>query len=105
LADGLRNSGQMDRSLLNYTLAFALQLNKSTENLSQVSRIIIDTNRCVELATFLGAASTGLLSINHPRLVMGAFRQPLVGTSAFQVAKLRGSPHQLTLSRNSHLVL
>jgi hypothetical protein len=31
--------------------------------------------------------------------------QPLVGTSAFQVAELRGSPQQLSLSWNSQSVL
>jgi hypothetical protein len=55
--------------------------------------------------TFLGTASTGLLSISPPWLPMGDLNQPLVGTSAFQVAELRGSPRQLTLSQNSQFVL
>jgi hypothetical protein len=65
----------------------------------------VDTNRCVDLAALLGAASTDLLSISPPRLPVGDFSQPLVGTSAFQFAELRGSPHQVTLSENSQLVL
>jgi hypothetical protein len=50
--------------LLNYTLAFALQLRKSTENLSQDRRIVLDINRCINLAALLGVASTSLLSIS-----------------------------------------
>jgi hypothetical protein len=91
--------------LFNYILAFALQLRKGTENLSKGSRVELDTTRCVDLATFFGAASTGLLSIGPPQLNVGDFRQPLIGTTVFHVAELRGSPHQLTLSRNSQLVL
>jgi hypothetical protein len=49
---------------------------------------------CVNLAALLGAVSTGLVSIS-PQLPMGNFSQPLVGTSVFQVAKLRGSLHWL----------
>jgi hypothetical protein len=86
--------------LLKYSLTFALQLRKSTENLSQGSRVVETTSRA-DLAAFLGTASALLLNINPPRLPVGDFSQPLVGTGAFQVAELRGSPHQLTLSRNS----
>jgi hypothetical protein len=39
---------------------------------------------------------TSLLSINPPLLAAGEFSQPTVGTSAFQVAELRGSPHRIT---------
>jgi hypothetical protein len=53
------------------------------------------------IGSHLGAASTGLLDINPPWLTVGDLRQPLVGTSAFQVAEIRGSTHQLPLSRNS----
>jgi hypothetical protein len=72
---------------------------------SKFSRIVLDINRCVDLAALLGAASTGLLSIGPPRLTVGDFRQPWISTSAFQDSELGGSPHQLTLSRNSQLVL
>jgi hypothetical protein len=54
---------------------------------------------------FSGAASTGVLSISPPRLPVGDFSQPLFGTSAFQVTELRGSPHQLSSSQNSQIVL
>jgi hypothetical protein len=80
--------------VLNYTLALALQLRKSTENLSQGSRVDGDT-RCADLAAFSETASAGLLNINPPRLQVGDFSQPLVGTGAFQVAELGGSTHQL----------
>jgi hypothetical protein len=63
------------------------------------------TTRCADLAVFLGTASAGLLSISPPRLPVGDFSQPFVDTRAFQVAELRGSPHQPTLSRNSQSVL
>jgi hypothetical protein len=99
-----RLEGRRARSPSNCTLAFALQKRKSTQNLSQLSRVVLDTTRCVDLATFLRAASAGLLNISPPRLTVADFRQPLVGTCAFQVADLRVSPQQLTLSRKSRLV-
>jgi hypothetical protein len=46
-------------------------------------------------------ACCSLLRLRYPWI----FSQPLVGTSAFKVAVLRGSPHQLTSSRNSGSVL
>jgi hypothetical protein len=48
---------------LNYILAFALQLWKRMENLSQSSQVVLDTTFCIDLATFLGATSTVLLII------------------------------------------
>jgi hypothetical protein len=65
----------------------------------------LETTCCVDLAAFLGAPSKGLLSISLPWLPVGDFSHPLVGKSAFQVAELRGSLHQLTLSLNSQSVL
>jgi hypothetical protein len=74
------------------------------ENLSQGSRVVgHDSLR--RLGRLLGTASVGLLNISPPRLPVGDFSQPLVGKSASQVTELRGSPHQLTLSRNSQSVL
>jgi hypothetical protein len=64
---------------------------------------VLDTNRFVDLTPLSGAASTVLLSIS-PRLKVGDFRQPFIGTSAFHVAELRGSPHQLTFCRSSDVV-
>lgn len=52
-------------------------------------RIVLETNCCVDLAVFLGAASTGLLSISHTRLTVEDFRQPLVRASALHVFELR----------------
>jgi hypothetical protein len=74
------------------------------KNLSQLSRAVFDTTRCVDLAAFSGVASTGLLSINIYRVTVDEFRDPLVGTSDLQLAKLRYSPHQLTLRRNSQFI-
>jgi hypothetical protein len=65
---------------------------------------MLGTSRCIDLAMFIGAALTGLLNISR-RLLMGDFRQPLVGTSAFQVAELRGSPHRLNSNQSSQSVL
>jgi hypothetical protein len=76
-------------ALLDYTLEFALHLRKCMENLNQGSRVV--SARCVDLAVFLGAASTGLLSISPPRLPVGGFSHLLVGTSAFHIDELRGS--------------
>jgi hypothetical protein len=39
----------------NYTLAFALQLRKGTENLSQCGRLVLDTSCCVGMAVFKGS--------------------------------------------------
>jgi hypothetical protein len=46
-----------------YTLAFALQLRKSVEKLSQGSRLVLDLGRCVKVAASSGSASAGLLSV------------------------------------------
>jgi hypothetical protein len=103
-AEGLHDWGRRVVPLLNYTLAFALQLRESTENLCQCSRVVGDYS-LRRLGRLLGTASAGLLNISPPRLAVGDFSQPLVGTSAFQVAELRGSRRQLTLSQNSQSVL
>jgi hypothetical protein len=42
LAEGLHVCGQLGVSLLNYTLAFNLQLRKNTENHSKSSRVVTD---------------------------------------------------------------
>jgi hypothetical protein len=67
-------------------------------NLSQGTRVL-DTNRCLDLAALLGPALTGLL------ITVDNAGQPLVCASAFQVSELRGFPNQISLSRNSQLVL
>jgi hypothetical protein len=81
----------------NYTLAFALKLRKSTGNVSQGAC----TSRCVDLAAFLGAASTGQKSVSPPRLHMNDFNLPLVGIGAFQVDEIRGFQHHRTSSQSS----
>jgi hypothetical protein len=42
LAEGLHDWGMRAVPLFSYTLAFALQLRKSTENLSQGSRLVLN---------------------------------------------------------------
>jgi hypothetical protein len=101
LAEGLRDKRRRPCPFLSYTLAFSLQLRKSTENLSHGSLSVLGISRCVDLATLLGAASTDPQIINPPRLPSGDFSPPLVGTSAFEVSELRASPYRLTLSHSS----
>jgi hypothetical protein len=90
---------------VSYTLAFASQPRKRTENLSQGTQVVLDTDRCVHMAAILGAASTGLLSVSPPQLTVGDCRQPLVGTGVFQLVDPKGFPRQLTSSPNSQSVL
>jgi hypothetical protein len=61
-------------------LTCALQLRKSMEILGQVSRLVLDTSRSVELTALLGTVLIGVLSISHPRLLLDYFSQSLVGT-------------------------
>jgi hypothetical protein len=51
LAKDLHDWGRWAVFLLNYTLAFALQLKKSTENLNQGSRVV-KTTRCADQTVF-----------------------------------------------------
>jgi hypothetical protein len=62
-------------------LVICLQQRKSTENLSQDSQVVLDTNHCINLSAFL-LSSAGLISIIPPLLSVGDFRQALVGTGA-----------------------
>jgi hypothetical protein len=103
-AEGLHDWGRQAVPLLNYILEFALQLRKSTENLSQCSRVDGDYS-FRRLGRLFMDTSAGLLNISPPRLPVGDFSQPVVGTSFFQVAELRDSPNQPTLCRNSQTVL
>lgn len=94
MADGLGGGG----ALLICTQALAIQLREVTENLSQDSQTVLDTNRYVNLITLLGVASSGILNISYPRLAVDDFRYSLVVTSVFQVAELKDFWHQLTFS-------
>jgi hypothetical protein len=94
LAEGLHDWGRGALPLLNYALAFALQLRKSTENLSQVAELL-ETTRCVDLAVFLGTASAGLLSISPPRLpVLVNFPVTKVLRCVIRNAKTLGLQHR-----------
>jgi hypothetical protein len=91
MVEGHDDWGRRAVPLLNYILAFALKLRNSTRNISWSSRVVR-----------LLIASTGLLSISS-RLPVGAFSRPLIGTGISQVVEIRGSLHQITLSRNSQI--
>jgi hypothetical protein len=104
LAEGPHDWERRAKPPLNCILSFAIQPRKSAENISQVSRV----------ATGLLVAPTWLSSGGQPRLACCTlfhlgypwdFRQPSVGTGAFQVAGPRVSPHQLTLGRNPQSAL
>lgn len=73
------------------TLEFAVQPRKITKNLSgQINSVKHLSLRW--LGCIIGTASTGLKSIST-RLTMDDFIQLLVGRSALQVVKLKGSLH------------
>lgn len=80
-------------TILNYTLVFASQLGKNTENFGRGS--LVFTTRCAELAIFSGAASADLLSISPPRLPASDFSD---SPRTAQPAELRGSPALLISS-------
>jgi hypothetical protein len=96
--------GRQAVPLFNYALAFALQLRKSTENLSQGSGAATGLLVAPVLLSFEGQprlACWTSVHLGYP----GDFSQPLVGASASRVAGLRGLPQQLTSNRNSRSVL
>jgi len=101
---GVGNCGPCPEFVLN-TLAFALQLRKIMESLSQSSRMAL---RClapnaIRLSTWppRAVASTGLLS--HAALGFRVRRkcQPSGSLITCRVAVIGGSPNQLTLSQSS----
>jgi hypothetical protein len=65
-----------------YTLALALQLRKSTENLSHGSRTLLDTACCVDLAALCGwprlASCTSVLSVDFEGLQTALGRRTCV---------------------------
>jgi hypothetical protein len=79
--------------LFNYAVAFALQLRKSTENLSQGSRAATGLLAAPTWLSFEGLPRLAWWTSDHPGFP-GDFSQPSVGTGAFRVAGLRGSPHR-----------
>jgi hypothetical protein len=83
---------------------------KSWTHLSQGSRkvpseMVLGAIRLVDLAAILWATSTGLLTFITLSLWFRWLGSTLSETNFCQVAKLRGSPYQLTLSWNSRLGL
>jgi hypothetical protein len=104
LAEGLHDWGQAGRATFELNPGIYLTT-KEKHGKPWGSRMVLDTNRCAVLTALLGAVSTGLLGIGHPRLTAGDFIHPLVCTSAFQFAELRGSLHQLTSIRSSQVTL
>jgi hypothetical protein len=103
LSEGLYDWVRQTVPLWNYTLVSALQLRKST--VSRFSRVVRHYYSCADLAVSLGTASDGLLIFSPPRPQVCDFSQPLIGTSAFQVAELRSSPHHLGLRQISQFVI
>jgi hypothetical protein len=84
-AEGFRDGEAGRAPFSHYALAFALQLRKSTENLSQGSRaawglLVAPTWLCFERLPRLACWTS-----DHPSFA-GDFSQPLVGTGAFRVA-------------------
>jgi hypothetical protein len=59
----------------------------------------------VDLFAMLHAASTGRVILVPLACESGNLHRPTVGVNIYWVAELRGSPHQLTFSRNSRLGL
>jgi hypothetical protein len=90
--------------LYHYALAFALQLRKSTENFSQGSRAAWGLLVAPTWLTFEGLPRLACLDVRSPRFPRW-LQSPLDRPGAFRVAVLRGSPHQLTSSRNSRSML
>jgi hypothetical protein len=84
---GLHDRGRRAASLFHLYPAFALQLRKGMEKLSQGTWLVFDII-VVSHVAFFRAASTGLLIISPPRLPVGDFSRPLVDISAFQVAEI-----------------
>jgi hypothetical protein len=86
----------------NYTLEFALQLRKITENLSQCSRLALDNSCCVHLADLFVGPSPGLLSISPPRLLVQLPSSGLYEMSVyFHKTTLRHAPIKLSYSYSS----
>jgi hypothetical protein len=82
----------------------SLQVSKSKQNLSQGWWVFRDYS-LHRLDCLWGTASADLLSISSPRSTVMDLNQPFADTKAFEDCELRGSPYQLTLSRNSQPVL
>jgi hypothetical protein len=105
MAEGLNDWGTRAVPLVNFPLEFALQLRKSTEKLSQVSRLILGTDRFIDLATVNSDSLDWPTEDQSSQIDVGDFRQTLVDTSAFQVSLISGSEHQINLSQSSWLML
>jgi hypothetical protein len=52
LAEGIHDMALAGRAPFQFSLAFALQQSKGTENLSQSSQVVLNTTRCVDLVNF-----------------------------------------------------
>jgi len=92
----------------NYALAFTLQLRKITVKPQSGQpksawQITAEHDSFRRLGHRLTVASTGLLAPVALGLHFGRQGQPSAGVNICRVAEKRGSPRQLTLSRNSQL--
>jgi hypothetical protein len=82
----------------------ALQLRKSMENLSQGRGAATGLLDAPTWLSFEGLPRLACWTSDHHSFP-NDFSQPSVGTGAFRVVVLWGSPHQLTSSRNSRSML
>ena len=95
---------------LNYALAFTLQLREITVKPQSGQpksawQITAEQDSFGRLGHRLAVASTGLLALVALGLHFEGRGQPSARVDICRVAELRGSPRQLTLSRNSQLGL
>jgi hypothetical protein len=74
--------GKACRATFELYPGICLKIQEKQENLTQGSRVA-KTSRCADLAVFRGTVSAGLLSICSPRLPVGDFSPPSVGTCVF----------------------
>jgi hypothetical protein len=103
-AEGHHDCGRRAVPLLNYTLAFALQLRKSTENLSQGSRVVGDYS--LRRLGRLFRDSLGLPAERQSTSVTRGWLQSTFGRhKCLPSCRTKSFPHQLTVSRNSQSVL
>jgi hypothetical protein len=102
-AEGHRD-GEAGHAPFSYAQAFALQLRKSTENLSQGRRAARGLLVAPTWLSFEGLPRLACWTSDHPSFP-GDFSQPSVGTGASRVAVVRVYSLQLTSSRNSRSML
>jgi hypothetical protein len=103
LAESVHDWGRRVVPLLNYTVAFALQLRKSTEIISQGSRVVRDYSLRRHGRHFRD--SLGWRTEHQSTSVTRGWLQSALGRhKCLPSCRTRDSPHQLNLRRNSQRV-